>query len=325
MLVMPLKVLLAAHDKYNATNSLPDVLGDGYLYDHSPLFARVRDAALSQNFTFVEQESDIWHDYLVMPLLSLKTILLRRSIPYVDNMSVLRRLYKQRPDLELPTRMVYEVLKKNYVFHETCHCVGHCAVESQDNILDDCRSEKERFVLDAFLQEAFANCTERLANVVPGSKTYAFFMNMNSYMNYRQEKHEFWESILAGLGFRRLFAISFLCFLNLNLQVPGTAIPSARLLEIAWAGAPPDLQDDLLKRLMDKEINLSTVFLEETTRGYFRLYDCEPELNRIRDARLIHNDNFAAKLSRLLDELLNVVDDQDPTLRPLKPVPLAAV
>lgn len=325
MLVMPLKALLVAHDRYNAASSLTDVLGDGYLYAHSPLFAKVRDAALGQNFTFVEQESDVWHDYLVMPLLSLKTILLRKSIPYFDNMSVLRRLYQQRPDLELPSRMVYEVLKKNYVFHETCHCVGHSVVESQDNVLDDCRSEKERFVLDALLQEAFANCTERLANVVPGSKTYAFFMNMNSYMNYRQEKHEFWESILAGLGFRRLFAIVFLCFLNLNLQAPGTEIPAERLLEIAWAGPPPNIQDELLKQLIVKEINLSSVFLEETTRGYFRLYDCEPELNLIREAQLIHNDNFAGKLTRLLDELINLVDDRDVIGQPSDPVRLAAV
>lgn len=307
ILSIPLRALLRAHDQYSAPNSLADALGDAYLYEHSPIFARVRDAAIERGYRFVECDSHLWHDYQAMPLLSLQKILSEKSIPYFDNVSVLRQLYQQKPDIELPTRLLYEVLKRNYVFHETCHCVAYAVIESQSRVLDHFHSENERFVASAFLQEAFANSMERLSTAIAHSKTYAFFMNMNNYMPHESAKEEFWRSALSSFGFPRLFALTFLSFLALNLQGRDKAFPKEQVVDLAGFSSATEGEAQLLNRLLDKEIHLSDVFREETTRGYFRLYGCEAELCSIRDANLLEDANLRPDLSRLVDELGTII------------------
>lgn len=304
MVVMPLKALIRNQDKYTHSSSLPGVLGDGYLYEHSSLFATIRNAALKNGYRFVEQESELWHDYVVMPLLSLKSILVQKSIPYVDNVSVLKKLLKQQPEVELPSRLVYDVVRRNYVFHETCHCIAHELINSDDTVLRHARTEKERFVLEAFLQEAFANTVERLANATPPSKTFAFFMNLNNYMFYRSDKHELWQSAIQGLEPERLFQLVFLCFLNQNLQAAETSVSAQSLIDILWSGdKPPAEHQPLLDTLIEKELVLSPVFREETTRGYFRLYGCDSELTSIRKAELLRNAGFIEDLRMLQSRL----------------------
>ena len=304
---IPLTALLRAHDQYAASGSLPKVLGDGYLYSKSPIFERVRDAALSRGYRFVESESDLWHDYQAMPLLSLATILSDKNIPYFDNVTVLRKLHKQKPEIELPARLLYEVLRRNYVFHESCHCVAYSIVERETSILDQFHSKKERFVVSAFLQEAFANSMERLATAIAASKTYAFFMNMNNYMRHEPEKQEFWQQALSTFSFTRLFALAFLAFFALNIQARGGASAKQQILAIAGFGSCSPDESLLLDRLLDHEIRLSEVFREETTRGFFRLYDCEPELCSIRESNLLDDDGIATHLLALVDKLSLVI------------------
>jgi hypothetical protein len=308
---IPLRALLQAQEQYSAANSLSGVLGDGYLYQHSPIFARVRDAAVNRGYRFVESESHLWHDYQAMPLLSLKAILSEKSIPYFDNVSVLRKLYQQKPLIELPIRLVYEVVKRNFVFHETCHCVAYSVIETQSRILNRFNSENERFVVNAFLQEAFANSMERLSSAIAPSKTYAFFMNMNSYMKYEPGKQPFWVSILDKLGFERLFILAFLTYLELNLQARGKTFAKENILNIGGVSSQGSDVALLVDQLLDKEIQLSEVFREETTRGYFRLYGCEAELCSIRDANLLSNPAIADDLLALLEHLGSIIGTQE--------------
>jgi hypothetical protein len=307
ILSIPLRALLQAQEQYSAANSLPRVLGDAYLYKHSPIFARVRDAALDRGYRFVESESHLWHDYQAMPLLSLKAILTEKSLPYFDNVSVLRKLYQQKPHIELPVRLVYEVVKRNFIFHETCHCVAFSVIETQSHILNNFSSENERFVVSAFLQEAFANTMERLSSVIAPSKTYAFFMNMNNYMKYEPGKQQFWESALDKLGFERLFVLTFLTYLEQNLQARGKAFIKDNILDITEVSSEDSVVTPLVDQLLDKEIHLSEVFREETTRGYFRLYGCEAELCSIRDANLLSNTAIADDLRELLKYLGSII------------------
>jgi hypothetical protein len=308
---IPLFALLQTQEQCSAANSLPGVLGDGYLYQHSPIFARVRDAAVNRGYRFVESESHLWHDYQAMPLLSLKVILSEKSIPYFDNVAVLRKLYQQKPHIELPVRLVYEVVKRNFVFHETCHCVAFSVVETQSRILDRFGSDNERFVVNAFLQEAFANSMERLSSAIAPTKTYAFFMNMNCYMKYEPGKQQFWESALEKLGFERLFILTFLTYLELNLQGRGKAFAKENILNIAGISSRDSDVASLVDQLLDKEIHLSEVFREETTRGYFRLYGCEAELCSIRDANLLSNTAIADDLLELLEHLSSIIGAQE--------------
>ena len=303
MISLPIRVLLHTHDKYAPPGALTEVLGDGYLYSYSPLFARIRDAALNWGYRFVEKESGLWHDYLAMPLLSLQTILKSRSIPYFNNMSVLRDLLERQPGIELPARFVYEALIGNHVLHETCHCVAHHVLHARTGVLARFDSENERFVIGAMLEEAFANAVERLASVFPPTKTYAFFSNMNSYMRYMPAKRGLWESALESFGFERLFALAFLSYLNLNLVEPGKPVQIERLIEIVWQGSPPGFHRESLEKLINVELNLSEVFRGETTHAYFRLYGCHPELHSLREANLMENDGFVDAVSKQMDEL----------------------
>jgi hypothetical protein len=304
---IPLRALLQAQEQYSTANSLPEVLGDGYLYKHSPIFARVRDVAVDRGYRFVESESHLWHDYQAMPLLSLKAILSEKSVPYFDNVSVLRKLYQQKPHIELPIRLVYEVVKRNFLFHETCHCVAFSVIETQSRILDQFSSDNERFVVSAFLQEAFANSMERMSSVIAPSKTYAFFMNMNNYMNYEPGKQQFWECALDKLGLERLFILTFLTYLELNLQGRGKTFAKDNILNIAGVSSQDSDVAPVVDQLLDKELHLSEVFREETTRGYFRLYGCEAELCSIRDANLLSNTGITDDLLALLEHLGSII------------------
>jgi len=112
---------------------------------------------------------------------------------------------------------------------------------------------------------------------------------------------------LSTFSFTRLFALAFLAFFALNIQARGGASAKQQILAIAGFGSCSPDESLLLDRLLDHEIRLSEVFREETTRGFFRLYDCEPELCSIRESNLLDDDGIATHLLALVDKLSLVI------------------
>jgi hypothetical protein len=302
MNVLPLRTLLATHDRFSAPHALPRALGDGFLYAFTPPFAAARDLALEYGYEYVEQESELWHDYQAIPLLSLRTILERKAIPYFDNVSVLRRLSESRPDLRLPGRLIYESLKRNHVFHETCHCIAHERLREHPEVFQFLRSADERFVMDSIMQEASANAAERVLSMLPPSPSYAFFWNLNTYMPYAQKHREFCETLARELSQAQTFELAFFRYLGLNLQVP-----KEELRDVIAAAAPRQIGPETLDQMLNKEFTLSETFVNETTRAYFVLYGAEAALDAVRTAKLTSNDAFvdaAWRFARAMAALL---------------------
>lgn len=132
---VPLELLLRIDNHFPSANALACVLGDRYLYAGSEIFARIRNTVLKDGYSFVERESPLWHDYLAFPLLSLHDIIGQKAIPYFENVSVIRRTVDRQNSIEFPLRFLLSTLKKNYVLHESSHCVAYRLLQEDGTVL----------------------------------------------------------------------------------------------------------------------------------------------------------------------------------------------
>src|SRR5215471_3946621 len=102
VIMIDIAKLIALHDGQPRTNALPHSLGDGYLYSHNQVFARVRDVVQAKGFIFSRRHTNLWREYNVIPLLCLQSILDGRVLPYCDNVSPLRSVASRSASLGLP-------------------------------------------------------------------------------------------------------------------------------------------------------------------------------------------------------------------------------
>jgi hypothetical protein len=122
--MISVRSLVELHDGATAAKaSLADNLFDAVLYERNGVYRRLRDACLLAGTTFSSMHNDLTHDYRSYPLLSLPTILEKNVVPYVDNVSPLRRVLRRRPELAVELSFMTEHFQRNHVFHEGLHCL----------------------------------------------------------------------------------------------------------------------------------------------------------------------------------------------------------
>lgn len=306
-----LRELLYMDDACGSPQALSRVLGDRYLYAKNPLFATIRKAALARGYEFSDSGSRLLHKYTVMPLLALEEIMEHKTIPYFDNVTVLRELVEKKPDVALPVLFVYNSLRSNHVLHESSHCVAYSLLQEGhgDLMLDRCRSLAERFVLISVLTEAFANAMERLASSSPCPNTHAFFFILNSYMDYTAERRPMLENAMAHYGLERLFRLAYLSFLYSNIrQEEVSAAAFDRMIEVAWPGFHPSEEERLaIGKLINTGYRISSNFRDNTSVAYFRLHGCEEEFLELGRLTFLDDDTAAADLMGFLSSLSEVV------------------
>jgi hypothetical protein len=297
--------LLAVDERYESENSIPLVLGDRYLYAVNKVFTNIRNEVIARGYRFSNADSRLLRDYQTMPLLMLQEIIERKIIPYVDNVSILQTIIKRTPGLKLPARFIANTLHRNYLFHESCHCVAYYILQENKDFLDElCRSEKERFVMISILTESFANTVERLSSSAPCPNSHVFFFNLNSYMNYDLNSRQVLQDALEKHGIQRLFRLAFLGYMHSNLR-KAKADPATvdRMLTLAWAGSPISEEE---RKPMDELVNngyaIHSGFREETAPAYFRLYDCEAEFIEAGQSDFL-NHPMTNELMRLISAL----------------------
>ncbi len=94
-----------------------------------------------------------------------------RSIPYVDNVEVLRSIEKKIPGL-VEYYEVRENLKKNFVFHESCHAVARGRLTGDDRALKK---------MNLLLEESYANTCELFGALEAEDSAHRIFYEANSF------------------------------------------------------------------------------------------------------------------------------------------------
>jgi hypothetical protein len=107
--------------------------------------------------SYGEAGSELWHDYTVCLLFCLNVMLRERFIPLIDKESSLRRLaVRSKNSFAVTGKFLTKVVKRNYLFHESCHYIAHCVnQEGSYHAGQDISSEGEHKVVIAFLGGSF--------------------------------------------------------------------------------------------------------------------------------------------------------------------------
>jgi hypothetical protein len=283
---------LAKLDEIPAPNGLADALGDRYLYCHNPVFASIRNAAVRFGYRFSPEDTPLWRDYQSLSLMSLDRILAEKVIPYVDTGRTFQRLVDLHPHARLPPNMLHNSVKRNFVFHESAHCIAHTIME--------CAAAGFRsFVLESVLAEAFANTVELLGSAfhhLPLSDMV--FYALNSYHSVQQERSDALTGALTSMDARLRFTVLFFSYFEVNLATEPP--PDSTFQRIAEAAECNPVQ---ARPLSQMAFHLNSGFRESTTPAYFELLGYSSDYKALMTEQWLaskENQQFARELARLL-------------------------
>ncbi len=275
---MKLSNLLDQHRKFsNLPSALAEVLGDGYLLQNNSLYKRVRDLAVAKGFQFSSKQNDA---YRALPLSQLERILREKTIPYIDNVTVLNEIESRIPGLTV-WNDISDSLKGNSVFHESCHAAARTPSLATDIQREVGIDLSEAQTLSLFLEESFANACELLSILDADDVVHRIFIELNSYV-YMLEDRVHLRVADDELGSEALMKFILLSYLHANFLHEMSDKDFARTL--ALAGAPSTLdakKKKSLRQLSRIAWKLNPRFREVTTRFYLRLNGLKLENSRL--------------------------------------------
>jgi len=270
-----------------AGDSAPDgalegCLGDRYLCRHNPLFGATRARCLSLGYQF-SQSGEIWQDYIACPLLCLQTIIQQRVIPYIDNVSTLRRfLAVNAADFAASARFVIQILTPNHVMHESAHCIADDALRSNGYGGGE-DLDKRGWVMRALMAEAYANTIERIASIFARNATHLFYLSLNSYLRPELEERDRLVRAADELGVETLLRATYLAYVVHNMACRPVAEAEMRMIaSVVTDQGQSGRAAGLLVELAGRELALSQGFLEKTTPAWFRFMGAEAAYTALR-------------------------------------------
>jgi hypothetical protein len=188
---MKLGRLLEFHHQHSPDSGLPKNLGDSFLVQKNNIYRKIRAAAGQAGFQFSTESNP---EYLALPLSQLEHVLETRKIPYVDNVSVLETVERKTKGSTLWDD-VTDNLKRNNLFHESCHAVARSISMKDDSgspspasfsTADDFNTT----VLRLLIEESFSNSCELLGIADVDDSAHRIFYEINSYIyvyNHRSQ------------------------------------------------------------------------------------------------------------------------------------------
>lgn len=200
---MKISGLIDIHQKNLSKESLVNNLGDGFLISKNSIYRKIRTEAVKKGFSFTEGDSSSFH---ALPLTQLENILEQKKIPYVDNVTVLKHVLKKAPDVGWHD--LAGGLKKNYIFHESCHAVA------RDVFKNHTRLEKN-LLIQILIEESFANSCELVAMVDVQDQAHRIFYEQNSY-TWLPEVISILKNAITHVGAEKTFKFVLLCYLYSN-------------------------------------------------------------------------------------------------------------
>lgn len=306
--MLKLADFLSIDDQYQADAAIADCVGDRYLYSNNSLFRRVRDCFLSCGFRYSCEASALKQDYDAGPFFMLQDLLAEGILPYRKNIGVLRRVVARNPELELSPNLLLSQLTSNYLLHESAHFIAHRTLPVFSSASTR-TEERFQFVLCALAAEAFANVTEQFTHCSAEKRLHVLFLGLNSYIQFTEEKRRLLAHAVHLFGERPLFRFGFLCMLYANSH----AEPPSDTLIHDWtklAFPEPELSDihcRLLAILASTSFTLRAAFRDETTRMFFRVFNCEDEFIRCSRQQFCLTELHSLGISKWMTDLSTTV------------------
>src|SRR5688572_3145399 len=215
-----LSTLLELHDEAVWPEGIARSLGDTLLCQRSAIHRSVRKRLLSHGYAISDVSNDTKTLYDCLPLIALESMLAQRVIPYRDNVTALREVVARQPELQLPVPFLVQELSKNYLLHESCHCLAHDVLFGQDCLRDWARDEPVEFVLRMTLAEAFAVGTEFMA-AAQREPAVALFGALSSYTCFSESHRALVARAMDQLGWRGTLEAAVYGSLLAQLLLPG--------------------------------------------------------------------------------------------------------
>lgn len=288
---MKIARLLEIHSQNAPEQSLSLNLGDGFLIKNNPLYAAVRKGAMDLNFKY---STDMSSHYLALPLSQLESILKSKSIPYLDNVSVLLEIEKKiRNSTEWDE--VTDNLKRNQLFHESCHAIIRILSEK---VYPSPQTEHE-IILKTLIEESFANACEFLGIADAEDPIHRLFYEINSYIFLPDQRFQM-KKLIAELGYNitlKFFVLAYLCSNFLKEKL--TDIEFNRLLHLAQLQKQSQPMIKVLRSLSKIAFELNPRFRWVTTTFYLRLHGktiTTDQLSKIDFISLLESNPFPMKL-----------------------------
>ncbi len=180
-----LKDILALHKgESTSPNSLPKVVGDGYLYKQSEVFRNLRHTFIDLGGRFDDSPP---FGYFGFRMFALLEVLNHKVVPYVDNVSILEKLESEQPRY-FSTKILGRVSPlKQPIAHETAHVVANEIFSILDggSELRNQNISRESLV-KVILCESFASTVETLVacgNTMKKSEAAQWFLDCNLYFD----------------------------------------------------------------------------------------------------------------------------------------------
>ncbi len=198
--------MLELHSKNDSPSALNKSWGDSFLLKHNAIYRAVRLQSAADGFSY-QISTDT--DYLALPLSQLETLLEQKKIFYTDNVSTLVKVESRIPQTTLWDE-VYDNLKRNFVFHESCHAVAR----TQSILIFGPLSGDQRLI-QVLLEESFANTCELLGIAHVEDASHEVFYEFNSYI-FIYEIRPLIAELNKQIGFPHVFKMVWLAYLHSN-------------------------------------------------------------------------------------------------------------
>lgn len=208
---MKIQKILEQHQKFSSPEGLDQNLGDGYLLAKNKIYKKIRSQALGFEFQYDKTPNE---SYWALPLSQLEALMSAKKIPYVDNVSVLRQIEKLIPQAS-QWDDVTDNLKRNHVFHESCHAVAR---QISKKYFKEA-GEKNKKILQLLIEESFANTCELLGIIDVEDAFHKLFYEINSYVFMFDDKSNL-KNFLNDFGKKEAFKFLLFTYLHANYIHP---------------------------------------------------------------------------------------------------------
>lgn len=314
---MNLESLVRLHKHYlEVPQSLPENIGDGFLCEHNLIYKNVRKYGLSCGTTFNSKRNTRWNDYMVFPLVNFDELLQKKEIPYVDNYNVLARLSSKYPTLGLPEKFIRDVLKRNYLLHETCHCIAQDYLTNTSLVKSfGIDSEKSIKLFDSLLGESLANSIEVAAIISVNNPTHIMLYVLNSYIPYSADYYKLVNNTVDQIGILNFLRVAFVSFFFNNL------------LGYEHSEENIELWFDIFKGLLDFEVNnkdrkillealykccrLNPRFRDETSVVYFSSLGSGDDYKKLSQAKVLSHENYVGVIAEAAKQFSSLILDEN--------------
>lgn len=293
--------LLELHQNNQTDISLKNNFGDGFLLAKNRFYGDVRKKALSLGFTFSDALN---RNYLALPLSQLETILKTKSLPYFDNVNVLIEVEERIPNTTIWDEVV-DGIKKNYLFHESCHTIAR----SHSDSIFSSALDKERLILRLLIEESFSNSCELLGIIDIDDSAHRIFYELNSYIFMYDDRSQLKKLVQEiGRGATVQFLMGSYLFSNFLHEKITDADYMALLKLFNLHSSSSEIQK-ILRSVSKIAFELNPRFRWVTTTFYLRLNGISitsNDLKRVKFLELLKLDERFLKLIQSLSRFETV-------------------